>query len=683
MRAGFKIKSGFFDMPDRSVYHKTMDLENRILVNISDDETVCDVTILPTAHPDDPPVEIMEFIDFLNSRKVIYGMDEAAITENVLLANEKQERVTFTAARAIPPINGKTGRLTLKVHFPFEEHKRMLTSQKTILSGAKVMDGQLLMIVNNKDLDGIDGTSVLGKPIPADLGKPIRIISGKNVKCSVTDEDTYYYATTEGIAWFENDELLYVKTYSDGWYEIRISEDKLKLFISLYPPTGGGRFVQSPEIVEHLLNEKIVLPPEKLTEIRRLIMEVSANNKEITDHVLLEGQPPVDGGDSRIELAVNIMPLRVVQDSEKQMDFHDIMRINQVQKGQLLAHKIPNTKASRNGVNIFGETIHARDGRDSLFFKTGENVKVSEDGLRYFADADGQVKFRHNVLWVSKVFIVEGDLDFAVGNITFNGDVIIKGSIPDNFQIKADGNIVVGNSIGSSHVYAGNNLFVRNGIINRKKSRIIVQGDMRCRFIENSLVEIHGSAFIEEYILHSQIYCHNSVFLSLLHKGQIVGGETFAENSIDAKQLGNQNDIPTHLFVGKTVFTAREIKQIEKDLIDIHMKIKKIDELLNNTLQAENPDLYKEHLRNRISFSYSSEQLLNRKLALMEELEQRHACSIHVKKEIYPKTELTLNNRRLIIRQMDSFKTYSFRPAIDNIIVENYKKTSENFGKNL
>ncbi|GEM_PF-862770 len=650
----------------------------RILININQDETECEVTILPSTDQE-TGLDTMSLIAYLQSKNIIFGIDEQCVMENVILAEETKQRVTFIAARAIPPINGMNGSIEMKISFPVEETKKLLTSQKTTYSGAKVNNGQLLAIIQNKADEGSPGTTVLGNPIPSKRGNKIHLMAGKNVKIEMGDKEVFYYATANGIAFMENNDILYVKTYSDGFFEIQITPDKLSLYITIVPPTGGGSFVDSKEIIEYLLNEQIRLTEEKILEIRKLIYHVSSENIAIDRYELLKGTPPLHGENSRIEFKVDITPLKIITEKEEKINFYNILKINAVSKGELLAVKIPPTKGQKDGINIFGEPIPAEDGKDIQKLQPGKNISISEDGLSFFSNIDGQVKYEHNMIWVSPTFIVNGDVNFSVGNIDFNGDVIIKGNVLDNFQVKADDNIIIYNSVQCANIYAGGNLIVKNGIINRKKSSIIVQGNMSCRFMENSSAEVNGSVFIEDYFLNSELTCKETVEISSRGKGQILGGEILAIKGVKAKTIGNENEILTRIYTGQTYFHKKKFMILNEAILEVQKKSTLLSQTLEELLKNGEMVKYQEELKNKIMLSYNLEKMMGKKAEILDHLEKQTLCSIKVSGAIYPNTELILNDKKIIIKKLDTFKNFYYNIKENNIIIENYSKSRNDF----
>jgi len=60
-------------------------------------------------------------------------------------------------------------------------------------------------------------------------------------------------------------------------------------------------------------------------------------------------------------------------------------------------------------------------------------------------------------------------VDFVTGNIFFNGNVVVCGTVLDGFEIKADGDIIVSKIVESATLTAGRDVIVKGGVLGRGK----------------------------------------------------------------------------------------------------------------------------------------------------------------------------------------------------------------------
>ena len=635
-----------------------MDIKNRVKIDLSKDGSQCKVTILP-AEEGMPEIEIMDFIEYLNSQNIIYGLDESAIMENVILANSSTEPITFVAATAIPPIKGKEASIDVLVNLPFEKNKITENKKSFYLSGFTVSPEQQVLIIDNNNLEGIDGTTVEGKPIKAQSSDKTRITAGRNIKISENEKKIYYKANTSGKLHLDNNKIIYVQPFQDGYFSIRTSDDNLRLYLSLFPPRNEGRFPGLKEILLSFQDQNIPLDDKKILTIKKLLYQLALIQRPIEDEILIQGQAPQHGENAKIIFKVKTEPEKIFQDSDEQIDFYEIMKINEVKEGDLLAVKIPPTPAVQNGVDIYGKTIPAEDGKDIQGFEIGKNVIQSDDGLSFYAQISGQVKFTNNILRVIPVYIVEGDVNFSTGNVRFSGDIIIKGNVLDNFEVYSDETITVYNNIGAAKIYAGNNLVVKNGIINKKKSDILVKGNLRTRFIENSSVVVKGDIFVEDYILQSDVESHSNITVSTFKKGQIIGSSVIAKKSVSARSLGNSNEILTNISVGLQPIIEKKLKILKFNITNIQHK------LASSTQQSLDAQTISE-LETKLH------QLLEKQTKYMNLQGIKTDCLIKVKDEIYPNCELNLNDKTILIKKLTTFRKFVYDLKNETIMTKEY-----------
>ena len=393
--------------------------------------------------------------------------------------------------------------------------------------------------------------------------------------------------------------------------------------------------------------------------IKKLLYQLALTQTPIEDEIIIQGKAPQHGENAKIIFKVHTEPQKIFEDSDEQVNFYEIMKINEVKEGDLLAVKVPPTPAVHNGVDIYGKTIPAEDGKDINGFEIGKNVITSDDGLSFYSQISGQVKFTNNILRVIPVYIVEGDVNFSTGNIRFSGDIIIKGNVLDNFEVYSDETITVYNNIGSAKIYAGHNLLVKNGIINKKKSEIVVKGNLRTRFIENSSVVVKGEIFVEDYILQSDVESHVKITVSTFKKGQIIGSSVIAKESVSARSIGNSNEILTTISVGLYTIIEKKMKILKSHITNVQHKLTSINQ------QASDPQTVSE-LETRLY------QLLEKQTKYMNLQGKKTDCYIKIKEEIHPNCELNLNDKIILIKKLTTFRKFLYDLKNETIVTQEY-----------
>jgi len=153
-----------------------------------------------------------------------------------------------------------------------------------------------------------------------------------------------------------------------------------------------------------------------------------------------------------------------------------------VNKGTLLAKKIA-MEHPRTGRDVFGQPLEIGE-IDNPPLNAGEGTQLTEDGLTLTAENQGHpVLDADNRVSVVEQFIVNGDVDYKSGNVIFNGNVLVKGSIKEGFSVECTE--LTCNEIDGGTVKARIGVNASNGIIN---SHIETRGHIQAKFLTRSKI---------------------------------------------------------------------------------------------------------------------------------------------------------------------------------------------------
>jgi len=223
----------------------------------------------------------------------------------------------------------------------------------------------------------------------------------------------------------------------DGKFEISITEDNLKCFVTVYPAKEGGIPVTEEDVLNALKEKGIAnIKTDKLREI-------FTNNLFFEEVIVAEGTPARNGEDAKIEFKIKVSDeaqYNFHEDEKGRVDFKEINLIENVVAGQVLAIKIPATEG-KPGVDIYGNEIPASDGKD-IALQPGKNTILSDDGVELKSEIDGHAVLIGNRIKVDPIYYVNGDVSYETGNINFLGTVVIRGSIKDDFVVRATGDFM-------------------------------------------------------------------------------------------------------------------------------------------------------------------------------------------------------------------------------------------------
>lgn len=134
-----------------------------------------------------------------------------------------------------------------------------------------------------------------------------------------------------------------------------------------------------------------------------------------------------------------------VDEDAIRIDHYEVHGTEGVQEGAILAVKDPG-QLGEQGVDVYGEPIFAEPLKP-VQLSAGEGVALSEDGLQAIAVTAGLPSLQSGVIRVTKVFELTGDADVATGNITMDGDIIIRGNVLENVKVQSKSGIIVVNGL--------------------------------------------------------------------------------------------------------------------------------------------------------------------------------------------------------------------------------------------
>lgn len=362
---------------------------------------------------------------------------------------------------------------------------------------------------------------------------------------------------------------------------VELTKDGMLGIISFQEPENGGGKISLEEVRKAIGEKGIIkgINEEDLIEIHKAH---TYNHK----YIIAQGQPPQEGEDGYIELKFDAVALKELRPKEREdgtVDLRDLGAVKNVKKGDVLAVRIPAIPGQK-GYDIRGHIVNPRRVKEAKLPK-GKNTKILEDGMTLVSDIDGKLEYDEHNICVYPVYVVEGDVDSSVGNIDFVGSVVVEGSIHSGFFVKAGGSVEIKGSVDDAIIMAGEDIILSYGIQGTVKSKLIAQGNIIAKFIQNANIEAGGSV-ITEAILHSNAIAGDSIQADI-GKGIIVGGRVAATNKIVASSIGSPMGTVTVLQVGTLPKIHHEYKQLAIEIKKKEDNLNKIDQSISFLLSKD------------------------------------------------------------------------------------------------
>lgn len=307
---------------------------------------------------------------------------------------------------------------------------------------------------------------------------------------------------------------------------VKLSPDKMLAWVVI----GAYDKVTPPEIMDALSGAGVCygIHSERIDAITM--------QTQPTSYLVAEGTNPTPGEDAKTTYYYYPPELKPEISEDGAVDYYNLGSIIQVEAGQFLAAQEPATEGEP-GCNVLGEVVPAIPGKTERF-AVGKGVIVRPNIA--VAEYDGALYWQGGKMGVTRLQVVNGDVDFNVGHIQFTGKVIITGWIRDGFKVEAQEDIEIRGGIENAMAIShGGSVFVHQGINGRGRALIKARKNVEARYIQEAQVEAGEDVVVNEYVLRSNIKAGQAVLLQgrrgkILGYNDILAGSRILVNSIQS-----------------------------------------------------------------------------------------------------------------------------------------------------
>ncbi len=340
----------------------------------------------------------------------------------------------------------------------------------------------------------------------------------------------------------------------DQIFQVNLSPDGLTASISLFGSVPKNTTVQ--DLKSFLERHGVTHGLLQEDGLAALIREEVRPGHSTT---VAQGTPPQPGRDARIIYHFDTDPLKVGTIKEGgNIDFKDKGDIPQVQKGDLLAERIP-PEEGIPGTDVSSNPIPSPKPRNRKLRK-GKGTALSEDGLNLIADQSGRPEISADgKVFVFSEYNIQGDVDLKSGHVDFEGDIHVAGAVQKGFRVRG-GNLTANEIVGAEVLVRGD-VVVTGGIIG---ADIRIGGNLRARYINKSRVRAFGDVIIEKEAIDSEVETSGAF---IIVAGPVYSSKIIAKKGIEAAQVGSATSNPCLFIVGTDDRVKNEIQSIQ-DRID-------------------------------------------------------------------------------------------------------------------
>jgi len=342
-----------------------------------------------------------------------------------------------------------------------------------------------------------------------------------------------------------------------------ISPDKMKVTLALHPPLSDGCSLKNCDIKDLLSSAGIIygIDSEALSKVEQLINQ---SEPEFNKVVIALGQQVGTSTDAYLHFEMEIGPIAGTILKNGTIDFRDRRIMVGVSRQQLIATKCPAIQGEP-GINVLGEETPAPEGKD-LKIKLLSDAKFSNETMQVTATKDGVLSVvNDNVIKVCSRQIIDGDIDYNIGNVDSRSSVSIRGSVLPDFLVTTDGDLEISGSVMSTTIKCLGNIVIKGGITG-SKTLIDVAGDCDINFIEQGKIACGGLCVIRSQSYYSDIYSGSNI--RCRDDSKIMGGCLIAAGSITAGNIGSEDCKPSHIAAGAVAERLLQFRELKKSIAE-------------------------------------------------------------------------------------------------------------------
>ncbi len=261
--------------------------------------------------------------------------------------------------------------------------------------------------------------------------------------------------------------------------------------------------------------------------------------------VVAAAEPPEPPQDARLELPAGNMAFgyAAAPGPDGALAYPHPPVPARVAPGDVVAVKVP-ARPGHPGRTVTGKPLGVAPPSPRDFqLLAGPGCEVSPCGDAVLATAAGNVVCEAGVVFVRPELRIEGDLTFAEGDLSFDGNVLVTGSVEPGRRIEASGDVTVLGVVVGATIVAGRRVVVHGGV--RHDARLMAGTDVLAQFIEGSAVHAGDRVWVREDLTQAHVDAARQLSVG----GCVVGGSVQVQERLEADALGSAMAAPTRVAV--------------------------------------------------------------------------------------------------------------------------------------
>lgn len=384
--------------------------------------------------------------------------------------------------------------------------------------------------------------------------------------------------------------------------------------------------------------------------------------------IIAKGSLPVEGESAKVKYFARAdKKIEIKKDGNA--DYYNLNLIDAVKRGDWLGEKIP-AVMGQEGFTTKGVILPATVGKDEPIIYDESSVKASKESGKIVLRAlrDGAVSFQNHKICVQGHLIIDGDVDFSVGNIDFDGHVTIKGTVKDGFSVLSvyDISILGEIGIGTTGKISSSmgSVYIKGGVNGKGITDIYADQNVYVKYANEATITAGREINIGYYAIGCNLY-GDKVLIDGLN-GRLISGSVYVKSQVIAGVIGNVTERETNISVHG--FNRFELRKEYEDILGQYKELlgtsDKLKGNLNRYKKIDTPNVdeaesveYTQELREYEKLLEEISHLNKKRLQIQGILTSKGEGEVSVLTGMHPKTHLELKNMK---KHIDEFTKGTF-----------------------
>ena len=395
----------------------------------------------------------------------------------------------------------------------------------------------------------------------------------------------------------------------DSQAQLHISKDRMAAWLYVIPPLNGGQDINEIVLKATLAQERVTTGI--LDEALKEIVEGPVYCRAV---LVAKGILARNGIDGTVkDYYERVLKPEFKEDEKGTIDFRNLNMVQSVKEGGTICEITP-AVTGENGMTVTGQSYpYTVKGTDAKV-PAGHNTTLNKDRTLLISQKTGRVTYVNDRFQVDPVLKIDGNIDGNIGNLDYDGNILISGDVKSGFSLKASGSIEIRGSVECAKITAKGPITISNGVLGNGQGVLTSGSHIKCGYLEHCTVVAGGNVYANS-IINSKVESDQDIVVTS-GSGIIVGGSLLAAGTIRAHVIGSKlNCITTELTIADVPKYVEEANNLTKEIEQLKRQkseVKKNIIYLETSQRKDKEDLLEKFQQAEESLSIREQEITSR-----------------------------------------------------------------------